>query len=94
MAAIIRTSPYPVFICGDFNDLPGSYTYTTIRGDLNDAFLDKGRGFGRSYNQILFSLRIDHMFYDPSAMQAIGYRSPVNYASDHNPLIVNFRVAP
>jgi endonuclease/exonuclease/phosphatase family metal-dependent hydrolase len=43
-AEIIAQSPYPVLICGDLNDLPGSYTYTTIRGRLLDAFAQKGRG--------------------------------------------------
>lgn len=92
IAAIIKTSPYPVFISGDFNDLPASYTYHTIRGGLHDAFLDKGRGFGRTYNQILFTLRIDDMFYDPAALEIIGYKCPAIYASDHNPVIANFRV--
>lgn len=92
VAAIVKTSPYPVFICGDFNDLPASYTYTTIRSGLKDAFLDRGRGFGRTYNQILFTLRIDHMFYDPAGLRILGYKCPTNYASDHNPLIANFEV--
>jgi endonuclease/exonuclease/phosphatase family metal-dependent hydrolase len=92
VAAIVKKSPYPVFISGDFNDLPASYTYTTVRGGLNDAFLDKGRGLGRTYNQLLFTLRIDDMFYDPAALQVIGYKCPTIYASDHNPVIANFRV--
>lgn len=92
VATIVRSSPYPVFICGDFNDLPGSYTYTTIRGQLKDAFLEQGRGLGRTYNQILFTLRIDHMFYDPAGLRVLGYKCPTNYASDHNPLIANFEV--
>src|SRR5690606_28451465 len=39
--AIIEQSPYPVIVCGDFNDLPYSYTYTTIKGPLKDAFAEK-----------------------------------------------------
>lgn len=92
VADIIKASPYPVFVSGDFNELPASYTYTTIRHGLHDAFLDKGRGFGRTYNQLLFTLRIDHMFYDPSLLHIIGYKSPTIYASDHNPVIANFEV--
>ena len=93
VADILKASPYPVFIAGDFNDLPASYTYTRVRGGkLNDAFLEKGRGFGRTYNQMVFTLRIDHMFYDPSGLHVIGYKCPTNYASDHNPVIANFEV--
>lgn len=73
---IIAKSPYPVLICGDFNDMPGSYTYMNMRGDLKDAFLEKGKGLGRTYNQILPTIRIDHLFYDESALEVIGYQSP------------------
>ena len=91
-AAIIAKSPYPVVLCGDFNDLPGSYTYMTMRGNRNDAFLDKGKGFGRSYNRILPTLRIDHFFYDPTALKLVGFSCPNTTLSDHNPLITNFEI--
>jgi endonuclease/exonuclease/phosphatase family metal-dependent hydrolase len=91
-ASIIAKSPYPVFICGDFNDLPGSYTYTTMRSKRNDAFLDKGRGFGRTYNHILPTLRIDHMFYDTTGLRLLGFECPSTTLSDHNPLIANFEI--
>lgn len=92
IAAEIHKSPYPVLICGDFNDLPASYTYTTVRDGLNDAFIDKGVGLGRTYNQIEPTLRIDHIFYDPSALQITGYKClPLRY-SDHNPIIAGFIV--
>jgi len=91
---IINQSPYPVLICGDFNDLPGSYVYRIMRGDLQDAFLDKGKGFGRTYHRILPTLRIDHVFYDPSALELLGMEVPVTPFSDHYPLITNFRLKP
>lgn len=93
-AAIIAKSPYPVIVCGDFNDLPGSYTYTKIRGKLNDAFVDKGRLFGRTYSQILPTLRIDHIFYDPSALKIVGLECPHTELSDHRPVIANFEIIP
>lgn len=31
-------SPYPSIITGDFNDVPSSYTYKTIKGDWSDSF--------------------------------------------------------
>lgn len=89
---IIEKSPYPVVICGDFNDLPGSYTYTTFRGDRKDAFLEQGVGIGRTYNQILPTLRIDYVFYDPKALKIIGYKCPYTRLSDHNPVITNFEI--
>lgn len=91
-AAIIRQSPYPVLICGDLNDLPGSYTYTRLKGKLSDAFSEKGRGFGRTYNRILPTLRIDYIFYDPSLLHITGFESPQLPLSDHNPVIANFKL--
>jgi endonuclease/exonuclease/phosphatase family metal-dependent hydrolase len=93
-AKIIAESPYPVVVCGDFNDLPGSYTYNTIRGNRNDAFLEKGKGLGRTYNEISPTLHIDHMFYDPTVLKPVGFQCPFTRLSDHNPLIVNFEIMP
>jgi len=55
--------PYPIIICGDINEMPYSYTYCTIRRQLNNAFEAKGKGFGFSYNGKLFFLRIDNQFF-------------------------------
>lgn len=89
---IINKSPYPVVVCGDLNDLPGSYTYTTIKGELKDAFLEKGFGIGRTYNQLAPTLRIDHMLYDGDYLNCLGYKSPYTSLSDHNPVIANFEI--
>ncbi|MEO6831135.1 MAG: endonuclease/exonuclease/phosphatase family protein [Chitinophagaceae bacterium] len=91
-AAIIAQSPFPVVICGDFNDLPGSYTYMKMRGELDDAFVQHGAGFGRSYNRFSPTMRIDYIFYDPEAMKILGFRTPATSLSDHNPVIANFEL--
>lgn len=83
-----------MLICGDLNDLPGSYTYTKLKGNLKDAFAEKGFGLGRTYNQILPTLRIDYILYDPRLLQIRGFSSPVLSLSDHNPVIANFEIAP
>jgi len=94
-ASVIRESPYPVLICGDLNDLPGSYTYTTLKGKLSDAFAQKGSGFARTYNRILPTLRIDYIFYDPALLHIVGFGSPqLPSLSDHNPVIANFELKP
>jgi len=93
-AAIIGDSPYPVLICGDLNDLPGSYTYTTVKGKLLDAFAQKGRGLGRTYNGLFPTLRIDHIFYDPQLLHIAGFSSPRTALSDHNPVIALFEIMP
>ncbi len=62
--AAMAQSPYPTIICGDFNDVPNSYTYFTIKGEKQDAFLRKGFGIGRSFIAIAPTLRIDYILPD------------------------------
>ncbi len=60
----VQTSKYPVVICGDFNDVPNSYVYFNIRNTLQDAFLEKGFGTGKTYMKLAPFLRIDYLFAD------------------------------
>ncbi len=89
-AAIIAQSPLPVILCGDFNDLPGSYTYRRMKGSLSDAFTQKGFGLGPTYSQLAPTLRIDFIFHNDSAFKALGYESPQTTLSDHDPVVANF----
>lgn len=82
----IAESPYPVLVCGDFNDTPGSYSYRTIRGELNDTFLQKGRGIGASYIGFIPSLRIDYVLAD-SNFAVNEFRMESQKLSDHKPII-------
>jgi len=50
ISAHIKSSPYPVILCGDFNDVPVSYTYRKIRHRLTDAFNNAGYGLGSTYS--------------------------------------------
>lgn len=54
-------SPYPSVICGDFNDVPNSFTYFRIRGERQDVFLKKGFGIGRTFIALAPTLRIDYI---------------------------------
>jgi endonuclease/exonuclease/phosphatase family metal-dependent hydrolase len=60
----IAESPYPVVITGDFNDVPNSNTYFVIKGNLQDAFLQKGFFIGRTFRYISPTLRIDYILAD------------------------------
>ena len=91
-AVIIEKSPYPVIVCGDFNDLPYSYTYSTIKGDLKDAFATRGKGFGRTYNQIIPTLRIDHILYDPAVLSVRAFKTLNTSLSDHSAILANFEI--
>ena len=60
----ISKCPYSSIVCGDFNDVPNSYTYFHIRGLRQDAFLAKGFGIGKSFNALAPTLRIDYILPD------------------------------
>lgn len=61
---VLEDSPHPVVLCADLNDVPNSYTYHTVRGNMQDAFLKKGFGIGRTFSGLSPTLRIDYIFAD------------------------------
>ena len=79
---VMDDSPYPALFCGDLNDTPNSYAYNTIRGDMQDAFLEKGSGIGRTFSGISPTLRIDYIFADKRFNVLQFNRIPKAY-SDH-----------
>lgn len=83
--AVIDSSPYKLLVCGDLNDVPSSYTYSKIRGDLKDAFVEKGSGLGWTFAHSYYRFRIDYIFYDAS-FTATNYKRGKLRASDHYPI--------
>jgi endonuclease/exonuclease/phosphatase family metal-dependent hydrolase len=79
---IMDDSPYPTIFCGDLNDTPNSYTYFTIRGNMQDAFLKKGFGIGRTFSSLSPTLRIDYIFADEN-FRISQFTRVVKYLSDH-----------
>lgn len=86
----VKKSTYPVIVCGDFNAPVVSYTYHTVKGKLQDAFAEVGRGYSYSYVYFKKLFRIDHVFYDNKNLKAIDYSiGEIDY-SDHVPILVDF----
>lgn len=82
----INSSPYPVIICGDFNDTPSSYAYREISKNLKDAFVESGKGFGVTYAGKNFpAFRIDFIFYD-TPFQSMNFQKHTIQYSDHYPI--------
>ena len=84
----INKSPYPVIVCGDFNDVPNSYAYETIGNSLQNAFEKKGVGLGRTFSGIAPTLRIDNIFVDQQ-YQVNQYVCISKKLSDHFPIITD-----
>ncbi|WP_373522046.1 endonuclease/exonuclease/phosphatase family protein [Aquiflexum sp.] len=86
----MENSPYANILVGDFNDVPYSYTYFTLRSIMQNAFEKAGSGFGFTYNKVLFFLRIDHIFADePLEIKGFKTHKEVDY-SDHYPISAVF----
>ncbi len=84
----ITESPYPALVVGDFNSLPTSWVYATIRGrDLQDAFLKTSwLRLGNTYTTHHLGVRIDYVLTSknltPLCTEVLHLRG-----SDHYPLL-------
>jgi endonuclease/exonuclease/phosphatase family metal-dependent hydrolase len=81
----IMESKHDLIVVGDFNDSPISYAYHTIRGDLDDAYVETGFGPGISYNENRFYFRIDNILHSPS-IKAYNCKVDRIRLSDHYPI--------
>lgn len=81
----IKESPYPVIVCGDFNDTPASYAYQTVRGKLKDSFICSGEGIGQTYIGKLPSFRIDYILHS-SNFKSYNFTTYNVPYSDHRPV--------
>ncbi len=90
--AELDKSPYPVILTGDFNDLPNSYAYHTIGGDMKNAFVEKGAGLGRTFSGISPVLRIDNIFAD-NRFEVNQYLRINKKLSDHFPIFADLQMS-
>lgn len=81
----INESPFPVIVCGDFNDTPASYAYQKVRGNLKDSFVCSGEGIGQTYIGKLPSFRIDYILHSKEFSSYNFQTYDVQY-SDHLPV--------
>jgi endonuclease/exonuclease/phosphatase family metal-dependent hydrolase len=80
-------SPFPIIVCGDFNDTPVSYTYRKMKGKRNDCFTKAGSGIISTYKSFWPAFRIDYIFSDKQ-FDVAHYKIEKAAFSDHYPVIV------
>lgn len=87
IAKFLSQSPYKTIVCGDFNDVPLSYTYNCIARELDDTFSKMANGIAYTYNIRYHLLRIDNILVSPQ-IEVVSYEvdNEVEY-SDHYPVI-------
>ncbi|GDX50908.1 hypothetical protein LBMAG26_17670 [Bacteroidota bacterium] len=81
----------PKVICGDFNDIPVSYSYRQLSAGMRDAFVEAGRGLETTYKGSMPSFRIDYVLFD-NPMRAVNYKSIKEVPSDHKLLVTELQV--
>ncbi|UII78977.1 endonuclease/exonuclease/phosphatase family protein [Flagellimonas sp. CMM7] len=86
-----KTSPYKNIVCGDMNNTQFSNVYRVLSKDLQDTFLEKGKGFGRTYSLLGFPIRIDYILADP-AFEIISHQNYKEELSDHYPVMGTLRL--
>lgn len=89
IALHMSTSPYKIIVCGDFNDTAASYVYHKLSQNLQDAFIQKGMGFGRTYAGEWPQFRIDYILYD-SDLICTDYKRGEETFTDHYPVTAYF----
>ncbi|MDB5203420.1 MAG: hypothetical protein JWQ27_2829 [Ferruginibacter sp.] len=88
---MIAAQQRPVIFTGDLNDVPTSYAYTQLKKGLQDAWLEKGAGIGKTFQFISPTLRIDYIFHS-SYFSAQQTKRIITDASDHNGLVTDLRL--
>lgn len=91
VAAYTSRSPHRTVVCGDLNDVPLSYAYTTVRGNMRDAFEELGFGLGFTFHEGMYKFRIDYVLCHPDITPLHLRRDKVPH-SDHYPLTCTLRV--
>ncbi|MCH5329854.1 MAG: endonuclease/exonuclease/phosphatase family protein [Alistipes sp.] len=87
----IAECPYPVILCGDFNDVPVSYAYRTASRGLHDTFSRGGHMYAHTYRGFFDALRIDYIFVS-TRFETLSYDViPTGDISDHYPVIARIK---
>lgn len=85
ISELIKNTHYPMLVCGDFNDTPATYSYHKLAKNLNDTYIEKGKGYGNTYNGKLPPMRIDYILCD-TLFQIHQFEIGKIRLSDHFPV--------
>ena len=90
LANHMRDCKYPVILAGDCVDVPYSYVYNTLKGELTDGFKDCGSGWMHTLRGKT-PLRIDYIFHDKNYEGLSYYMKELSY-SDHYPVFMKIKL--
>ena len=89
---LIDESPFPVIVCGDFNETPYGNAYGHIRDRMKNAFEEAGNGFGFTLNRSPRFVRIDNQFCSES-IEVLDFQTHDHIkSSDHYPVFAKYKI--
>lgn len=91
MKTEMQNCKLPFVITGDFNDTPASYCVTQITKSLKRTFIEKGSGFGKTYNGAFPNFQIDYIATTKD-FDVINHYVPDAKLSDHFPVRSDLRL--
>jgi len=91
ISKVVQESPHQVIVCGDFNDVPGSYTYRTVRKGMLDSWVENGEGWGNTFHENFFLFRIDYILHT-SGIQSFQTKVDKVRFSDHYPIWAKLKI--
>lgn len=91
IAAHTQKCPYPLILCGDFNDTPVSYVYHRLVQNKLDAFRESGNGISSTYINKFSTFRIDFIMHT-THLESFNYSTPRIELSDHYPVQCSMRL--
>ena len=94
LSMVIDSTPYRRVICGDFNDTPMSYVYSTLKQNHVDAFEECGRGYGYTFRPMHGTLRIDYILHSPELETESYVAGDDVLLSDHLPISARIKILP
>jgi endonuclease/exonuclease/phosphatase family metal-dependent hydrolase len=90
MKAHMKTCTTAYVVAGDFNDTPASYVITKMTDSLNNAFVKKGQGLGKTYNGKFPNFQIDYIL-TTTDIEVTNYKIIEAKLSDHFPVRSDLR---
>jgi endonuclease/exonuclease/phosphatase family metal-dependent hydrolase len=86
-----ESTTLPKIICIDMNNTPFSYVSSKLlEHNLEDAFIESGKGLGKTFDFDFLPLRIDAIFNEKS-IQNVSFKNYEVRLSDHYPIMASFK---